>query len=64
MIQYEYQPWQQPVPLPPPAADTKLPEEGVLPAKPDAGAAIPAGEQSPPLAPGSQDDEYQWLILL
>ena len=64
MVQYECHPWQQPVPLPP-LVPSKMPtERDALSADVDSAAALPPTGQSSPLPLDSQDDEYQWLILL
>ena len=69
MIQYECHPWQQRVPLPPLMLDEEIKAAVSNPAGANAaqstpGATLPAADQSPPLPLVSQDNDYQWLILL
>jgi hypothetical protein len=63
MIQYQHSPWQQPVPLPRLTRDKKSSEQDSLHAEADP-AVLPPTKQSSPLPLASQDDDYQWLILL
>ena len=79
MLRNQHSPWLQPVPLPPLTPDEKIAgapyltlfqpsdEDGTVPlpaAEADAAPSLPPTGQSSPLPQVSQDDDYQWLILL